>query len=182
MKNKSIFAVNLMFVFVILGCSQAPKFTDSFDDVSTWKPFMGAKSKVSVSADKSVFVEGLASLKLDFTNLDWAGIGREFADKPAWSAKSALSFQIKGDGKPHLISVELTDNGGERFNKIISVSSSDWQGVVIPLKELTRRKDWQPENAPTDGLTLTHVEGLSFSVGEKESGTVYIDDLKFVKK
>ncbi len=180
--KKTILAATMMFVLLFLGCSQAPKFSDSFDDVSAWKPFMGPKSKVSVSADKTIFKEGLASLKLDFTNLDWAGIGREFADKPAWSAKSALSFQIKGDGTPHHVSVELSDNGGERFNKIISINSSDWQVVVIPLKDLTRRKDWQPDKAPVDGLTLTHVEGLSFSVGEKETGSLHIDDLKLVKK
>ena len=181
MVNKVGLTVGLFSVFLFIGCSQSPKFTDSLDDVSAWKPFMGAKSKVVVSADKSVLTEGAASLKMVFTNLDWAGIGRELTDKPAWNPKNSLSFKVKGDGKTHNVSVEITDNGGERFNKIITVSSAEWTPIVIPLKELSRRKDWQPDKAPVDGLTLTHVEGISFSVGEKESGTLNFDDLKLVK-
>ncbi len=181
MINKLLVAVSVLSVFLFVGCSQKPKFSDSLDTVSPWNAFMGPKSKMVISEDKTSPAEGAASLKLDFQNADWAGIGRELADKPAWNKKYALTFKVKGDGTSHNLAVEITDNGGERFSKIVNISSKDWETITIPISYFLRRKDWQPDKAPDDGLTLTHVEGLSFSVGEKEKGFLSIDDIKLVK-
>jgi hypothetical protein len=153
---------------------------DSFDDLSLWKPFHGPKSSVVIASDLEIKTEGVSALRQEFRVADWGGIGFEFTDKPAWNAKQSLSFSIKGDGTPFQLGVEITDNNGERFQKILSIASSDWATQRIMLSDFKRRKDWQPGGAPDDGLTLTQVEGLSFSIAGKGAGVMFLDDLRLV--
>jgi beta-glucosidase len=183
--QKSIYLLLIISASLLLvscGGQKYSSYTESFDDTTNWKAFAGPKSSVEVVADQSEKTEGSASLKKTFSVEDWGGIGFELTERPAWNINSSIAFQIKGDGSLNKISFEITDDGGERFNKILYVTSNDWQTIEIPLKDLIRRKDWQPAGVPDDGLTLTQVEGISFSIAGKGKGTIYLNDLKLVNK
>lgn len=87
---------------------------------------------------------------------------------------------VKGNGVNNKARIELTDDGGERFETIMNMGFEGWKEIKIPLSSLVRRKDWQPNNVPDDGLTLSAVEGISISLAEKGAGTWLIDAIGII--
>lgn len=151
------------------------KLIDDMDQISAWAAFAAPNAKVDIAQDSKDAARGKNSLSVKYTMGDWGGVGATFKDKKKWSLKDSLFFVFKGDNNGKKVRVEITDNGGERFAKDISVNFTGWKAFTIPFSELKRRADWQPNGAPKDGLTLTAVEGISFSPFEKGQGNWSID-------
>lgn len=168
---------------ILAGCAHAPKvqipasikLLDDFDDISSWSSFAAPNATVEIKKDTCDAANGNAALSFKYSMGDWGGIGETFKTKQNWTINDSLFFAFKGDGNGKKVRVEITDNGGERFEKTITVDFKGWMAFTFPLKDMTRRKDWQPKDAPDDGLTLTEVEGISFSPIEKGQGDWAID-------
>jgi hypothetical protein len=175
--------------FLLISCSNKKDnnsegnvvYQEKFDSIGNWNAFSGNKSSIKIELDNEDKIIGESSFRISFLVDDWAGIGLAFSGMQEWHKNDLLSFQIKGKGDSKYLRVELTDNGGERFSKIIQVQE-DWVLVNVPLYEFKRREDWQPSDVPNDGLTLTSVEGISFSPIINGESVWYIDDLKIIRK
>jgi len=162
---------------VVESAQSVALYQDDFNNISEWTAFFSKDSSIEVG---QVMVDNQPCLKLAFRLGDWGGIGKSFSKKPSWNINNSLVFKIKGDSSNNIARIEITDNGGERFIKLIPVNFKDWKVITIPFNEFKHRQDWQPDKAPKDGFTLTAVEGISISPTLKGSGVWLIDDLNVI--
>lgn len=154
---------------------------EAFDSLSNIQTFTGASS-ISMVRDTSRKIEGTSSLKMTYTLSDYCGIGENFSSGQNWTGYQALKIQIYGNNNGKSYRLELTDNGGERFESIIVDNFSGWKQLNIPLSSFTRRNDWQPAGVPNDGLTLTGVLGFSLAPLTNGSGVLNVDAITLVNK
>lgn len=166
--NKLINKLSMLGLAILLGLSWAD--TLAFPSkLAVFQPQVSLKEYISFKDPKSTIkldiVKGKISdaIKVDYTIIDWGGIALTLTPFKTFKKTSSLFFAIKGDGKKNTLRVEITDNGGERFESLLVVDFVGWKTIAIPFKDFVRRKDWQPEKAPDNGLTLTAVEGIGFS-------------------
>ncbi|MDD5456328.1 MAG: carbohydrate binding domain-containing protein [Candidatus Margulisbacteria bacterium] len=152
-------------------------YQEDFKDISEWTAFFSKNSSIEVG---QVMIDNSPCLKLSFKLGDWGGIGKSFSKKYSWNIKNSVVLRIKGDSSSNIARIEITDNGGERFIKLVPINFQDWKIITIPLNEFKHRQDWQPDKAPMDGFTLTAVEGISISPTLKGSGVWLISDLKVI--
>ncbi|MDP2943093.1 MAG: carbohydrate binding domain-containing protein, partial [Candidatus Omnitrophota bacterium] len=88
-----------------------------------------------------------------------------------------LTFWVKGDGKTGFspkIKIELKNSKGEIGRYTLTSISKEWRQVSIPLKQFTGLAD------------LTSMRELvivfdDITCETKKKGTIYIDDIAFVK-
>ncbi len=140
------------------------------DSANNWTIFKDSGSTIT----KSVVSPGLGdsySLKVAYNIASYGGTQRLFAAPQDWSGAKALRFGFYGHNSGNRIRVEIFDNraagsttdSSERFEAILSDNFTGWRTMDLPWSAFIRRQDWQPVNAPNDGLTLRQVWGLDFS-------------------
>lgn len=94
-----------------------------------------------------------------------------------WSGGAGLGMWIRtAKGPVNVPTIELIDNGGERFVAPWSNPFTEWTWLELPWDAFSR-SDNQPAGAPNDGLTLTAVEGYLVNYPANKKGTLYIDDI-----
>ena len=62
----------------------------------------------------------------------------------------------------------------ERFEYRFKDTVADWRHFTIPFTAFERATDYQPDDAPNDGLNLTSVWGYSI-VLPQHTDTIYLD-------
>ena len=73
---------------------------------------------------------------------------------------------------PLLLRLEILDNRqpgsttdtSERFEYRFTDNWAGWQHLTLNWLSFTRRADWQPDGAPTDGFTKSEIWGSNFVV------------------
>lgn len=93
------------------------------------------------------------------------------------SRYSNLTFWIKGDeaaGFSSKIGLELRDSKGEIGRYTLSDITKDWQEVSIPIKEFSGLAD-------AGSVSEFMIVFDDMTCSDKKQGTIYIDDITFVK-
>ncbi|MFC5822855.1 glycoside hydrolase family 3 N-terminal domain-containing protein [Nonomuraea insulae] len=107
-------------------------------------------------------------------------------DLPAtqdWSPYEGFSFWANGAGSGQKIFFELKDGGGgpgaaELFESSFTDDTAGWRKVEVPFASFTRRTDYQPGGAPTDGeLDLVAMWGYAMRL-PTASGTLAWDEVQ----
>lgn len=85
-----------------------------------------------------------------------------------WTSYGRIKFDFKGEGTGRTIKFLINDaeidNSRYEFHTATFVdSSSNWRPIEIPFNQLTRN-DWQPPNAPNDGLTLANITRIAYEI------------------
>ncbi|HAR63052.1 MAG: hypothetical protein DKM50_01390 [Candidatus Margulisiibacteriota bacterium] len=181
--------ISILSLGLLTACSKAPKadlpanlqIIEDFDATESWTSFAAPNSSMKITTDEKEKYNGNSSMAMSFDIKDWGGVGSSFKDKKQWNPSDSLFFVLKGDSSGKTLMVEITDNGGERFATAFPVNFTGWKAFTIPFKDFKRRDDWQPDNVPNDGLTLTAVEGLSFSPKDKSNGTWNVDTIGIIQ-
>ncbi len=122
----------------------------------------------------------------------WGGFTHAFADENEWvsqdwSAYDGLRFWLYGNNTGKQIQVEIFDNqalgstgdSAERYYTRITDDYTGWKQFHLPFSIFKRRTDWQPGNAPNDGLNLTEVSGYAFGLpAGTGQQTLYLDQVE----
>ena len=93
------------------------------------------------------------------------------------SKYSKLSFWIKGDetaGFSPKVKLEVKNTKGEVGKYLITGITKDWQEIVIPLNQLAGLTD-------LTSMTEFVIVFDDMTCAAKKQGTIYIDDIAFVK-
>lgn len=151
---------------------------DALDKIGSWVAFNGSLSTVNISISTSNKVAGTGSLKMTLNNKDYAGTGFSYTTKPNWTMYTLIKIWMKGSASGKQIRFEIADAEDERYEYLLSDSTTTWKQFVIPLSSFTRRTDWQPAGVPNNGLTLSAVRGLSLAPKTTGIGTWYFDQLQ----
>ena len=88
-----------------------------------------------------------------------------------------LSFWIKGDetaGFSPKIKLEIKNGKGEVGKYLLTNITKDWQEIVVPLSQFSGLAD-------KTGMTEFVIVFDDMTCAAKKQGTVYIDDIAFVK-
>ncbi|MFB9473147.1 glycoside hydrolase family 3 N-terminal domain-containing protein [Nonomuraea salmonea] len=102
-----------------------------------------------------------------FTISQWGGWSHDLPATADWSAYEGFSFHVKGTGSGQRVFFELKDGGGgpgtaELFESSFTDDVAGWREVRVPFADFTRRTDYQPGGAPTDGeLDLVEIWGYA---------------------
>ncbi|MET8862500.1 glycoside hydrolase family 3 N-terminal domain-containing protein [Nonomuraea sp. NPDC004580] len=102
-----------------------------------------------------------------FTISQWGGWSHDLPATADWSAYEGFSFHVKGTGSGQRVFFELKDGGGgpgtaELFESSFTDDVAGWREVRMPFADFTRRTDYQPGGAPTDGeLDLLEIWGYA---------------------
>ncbi len=90
---------------------------------------------------------------------------------------SKLSFWVKGDetaGFSPKVKLELKNAKGEVGKYTVSNITKDWQEIVVPFNQLTGLTD-------LTSMTEFVIVFDDMTCAAKKQGTIYIDDIAFVK-
>jgi hypothetical protein len=149
--------------------------------VNNWHIYSGEKSRIKIVKDEKNKITGNGSLKVFFYVRDWGSIRYNFTKLENLSRHKSIYMILKGDGSNISAKIEIDDNYGERFDQLFTVDWRGWKEIEFPLASFERRKDWQPEGVPNDGLTLTKVGAINiYFLGGV--ATWNIDTIGFVPK
>ncbi|WP_226900329.1 glycoside hydrolase family 3 N-terminal domain-containing protein [Nonomuraea phyllanthi] len=97
----------------------------------------------------------------------WGGWSHDLAAPQDWSPYEGFSFWVDGAGSGRRIFFEIKDGGAgagaaELFESSFTDDEAGWRQVKVPFESFTRRADYQPGGAPTDGeLDLVAMWGYS---------------------
>lgn len=165
------------------GVFAATTMIDSFENTKSWNAFQGPKSTITVQATKTDIKDGASAIQIKFNIQDWGGVGTSFNPKKKWNKSDSLQLYIKNTTiSSNKLRIEIADNNGERFEYQVPLNFTGWKTLNCPLARFNRRADWQPNTAPKDGLTLTAVEGISFSLVSPGKATICLDGMSITSK
>lgn len=117
----------------------------------------------------------------------WGGMERIFAISQNWSSYQKIRFGFYGTNSGATIRFEILDNRmsgsfgdtAERFEYKFTDNFNGWKAFDLPWSAFVRRADWQPQEAPSDGLNLTAVWGFNVSPINGQ-GSFQVDEVKLV--
>ncbi|MCK2217727.1 CIA30 family protein [Actinomadura sp. ATCC 31491] len=121
-------------------------------------------------------------LRSGYAISQWGGWSQDLATAQDWSPYEGFSFWVKGEGSGRRIFFELKDGGSgpgaaELFESSFTDDAAGWRQVKVPFADFTRRADYQPGGAPTDGeLDLVAMWGYAMRL-PTASGTLEWDDV-----
>ncbi|MFI6321905.1 glycoside hydrolase family 3 N-terminal domain-containing protein [Nonomuraea sp. NPDC050556] len=121
-------------------------------------------------------------LKVGYTVGDWGGWSHDLSAAQDWSPYEGFSFWVRGTGSGQKIFFEIKDGGAnagasELFESSFTDDTNGWKQVRTRFADFTRRTDYQPGGAPTDGeLDLVAMWGYAMRLQANSSGTLYWDD------
>jgi len=138
--------------------------------VGNWSAFKDPGSTILPSVASPGKVGGY-SMSLRYDIAYWGGISQGYLTPRDWSGYQAVEFWFYGGGSGNVIRLEVSDNRAqgsttdtaERFEYRFTDDFIGWRHFCIPWIAFTRRADYQPTGAPSDGLTLTEVWGINFA-------------------
>ncbi|GAA2215601.1 hypothetical protein GCM10009850_110690 [Nonomuraea monospora] len=113
----------------------------------------------------------------------WGGWSHDFPATQDWSPYEGFSFWVKGTASGQKIFFELKDGGGsagaaELFESSFTDDTAGWRQIAVPFAGFTRRTDYQPGGAPTDGeLDLVAMWGYGMRLPTAQ-GTLLWDDVQ----
>ncbi|MEV0384051.1 glycoside hydrolase family 3 N-terminal domain-containing protein [Nonomuraea sp. NPDC050643] len=113
----------------------------------------------------------------------WGGWSHDLPATQDWSPYEGFSFWVKGAGSGQRIFFELKDGGpgpgnAELFESSFTDDTAGWRKVEVPFASFTRRTDYQPGGAPTDGeLDLVAIWGYAMRL-PTTSGTLVWDEFQ----
>ncbi|MGW0805217.1 glycoside hydrolase family 3 N-terminal domain-containing protein [Nonomuraea sp. NPDC002799] len=113
----------------------------------------------------------------------WGGWSHDLAATQDWTAYEGFSFWVNGAASGQRIFFELKDGGGgpgnaELFESSFTDDTAGWRQIKVPFADFTRRTDYQPGGAPTDGeLDLIAVWGYGMRL-PTTSGTLSWDQVE----
>ncbi|MEV0229714.1 glycoside hydrolase family 3 N-terminal domain-containing protein [Nonomuraea sp. NPDC050786] len=113
----------------------------------------------------------------------WGGWSHDLAATQDWSPYEGFSFWVKGAGSGQKIFFEIKDGGAgagaaELFESSFTDDAAGWRQVKVPFSSFTRRTDYQPGGAPTDGeLDLVAMWGYSMRLPTAQ-GTLEWDQVE----
>ena len=119
-------------------------------------------------------------------NIASGGYGGFSDNLPAsqdWSSYDGFSFWFKGTGTGHNLEFEVKDGGvdgehSELWNSHVLDDSTAWKFVHLPFSAFTKRTDFQPSGAPSDGkLDLTAMWGYAMNL-TTGANSFLIDDVQ----
>ncbi|MFG1705926.1 glycoside hydrolase family 3 N-terminal domain-containing protein [Nonomuraea sp. M3C6] len=122
-------------------------------------------------------------LKSVYTISQYGGWSHDLAATQDWSPYEGFSFWVNGTGSGQRIFFELKDGGGgpgnaELFESSFTDDAAGWRQVKVPFASFTRRTDYQPGGAPTDGeLDLVAMWGYAMRL-PTASGTLVWDEVQ----
>ncbi|WP_433431419.1 glycoside hydrolase family 3 N-terminal domain-containing protein [Nonomuraea sp. CA-141351] len=113
----------------------------------------------------------------------WGGWSHDLAAAQDWSPYEGFSFWVNGAGSGQKIFFEIKDGGtgagaAELFESSFTDDAAGWRQVKVPFSSFTRRTDYQPGGAPTDGeLDLVAMWGYSMRLPTAQ-GTLEWDQVE----
>lgn len=150
-----------------------------------WLPSWTAADGTTISFDKSVKSEGVASIKAAYTaSADVAPVTRYNSTKLQLANFKAMAVDVKnGDARKKTLNVKLTTSDGKTLYatadklKDAEVAVADtFQTIVLSLENLVDETNTTVSDAATE---LAKVSAIDFIVNDTEAGTVYLDNVLF---
>ncbi len=143
----------------------------------------GSNPTITTVNDPRPGSTGTQAMHLVANVTSYGGFSDDFASSQDWTAYDGFSFWFKGTDTGKSIEFEIKDGGtdgehGELWNSHVTDDSTQWKLVRVPFSSFTRRTDFQPSGAPTDGkLQLTSMWGWAMNLpsGREEYS---IDDVQ----
>jgi beta-glucosidase len=123
------------------------------------------------------------ALKSVYNVSQWGGWSHDLTAAQDWSPYEGFSFWVNGTGSGQKIAFEIKDGGGsagsaELFESSFTDDTAGWRQVKVAFADFTRRSDYQPGGAPTDGqLDLVAMWGYSMRL-PTATGTLTWDDVQ----
>ncbi|NUP83983.1 MAG: glycosyl hydrolase [Nonomuraea sp.] len=123
------------------------------------------------------------ALKTVYSVSQWGGWSHDLQAAQDWSPYEGFSFWVNGTASGQKIFFEVKDGGGgagsaELFESSFTDDTAGWRQIEVPFADFTRRADYQPGGAPTDGeLDLDAMWGYSMRL-PTASGTLLWDDVQ----
>lgn len=134
-------------------------------------------------------VGDMTVLSLDYEIGDYGGFAIvSNAESQDWRGRTGVGFWFYGGNTGGAFQVEIFDNRSvpdpavdtsERFEYRFVDDFSGWRRLTIAFDDFYRSTDFQPENAPDDGLSLNEVWGYGFIL-PASTGQAYISELGLV--
>nr|WP_311132613.1 glycoside hydrolase family 3 N-terminal domain-containing protein [Nonomuraea gerenzanensis] len=122
-------------------------------------------------------------LKSVYAISQWGGWSHDLPATQDWSPYEGFSFWVNGTGSGQKIFFELKDGGGnagaaELFESSFTDDTAGWRQIKVPFADFTRRTDYQPGGAPTDGeLDLVAMWGYGMRLPTAQ-GTLIWDEVQ----
>ncbi|MBE1586088.1 glycoside hydrolase family 3 N-terminal domain-containing protein [Nonomuraea angiospora] len=123
-------------------------------------------------------------LKSVYNVSQWGGWSHDLAAPQDWSPYEGFSFWVNGAASGQKIFFEIKDGGGgagaaELFESSFTDDTAGWRQVKVPFGSFTRRADYQPGGAPSDGeLDLVAMWGYSMRLPASSQGTLEWDQVE----
>ncbi|MFI9835471.1 glycoside hydrolase family 3 N-terminal domain-containing protein [Nonomuraea sp. NPDC051941] len=123
-------------------------------------------------------------LKSVYNVSQWGGWSHDLAATQDWSPYEGFSFWVNGAASGQKIFFEVKDGGGgagaaELFESSFTDDTAGWRQVKVPFGSFTRRADYQPGGAPSDGeLDLVAMWGYSMRLPASSQGTLEWDQVE----
>ncbi|OGQ96600.1 MAG: hypothetical protein A2284_13985 [Deltaproteobacteria bacterium RIFOXYA12_FULL_61_11] len=90
-----------------------------------------------------------------------------------------LQFNVRADRTEVDFRILLHDDGGEQFQyEAGGLVGLEWTAIEAPLKDFKRRTDFQPPDAPDNGLTLKAVKGVGLLLFGNKDVTLKLRQLE----
>ncbi|MEW9553159.1 glycoside hydrolase family 3 N-terminal domain-containing protein [Nonomuraea sp. NPDC050783] len=138
---------------------------------------------IEPGADRPGAPSGNQVLRSGYAISQWGGWSQDLAATQDWSPYEGFSFWVKGEGSGRRIFFELKDGGtgpgaAELFESSFTDDAAGWRQVKVPFASFTRRADYQPGGAPTDGeLDLVAMWGYAMRL-PTAAGTLEWDQVE----
>jgi beta-glucosidase len=123
------------------------------------------------------------ALRLQYAISGYGGFTHNLSTAQDWLQYDGFSFWVKGTASGQSIQFEVKDGGtdaehSELFESRFVDDLAGWKKVQVPFKNFTRRTDFQPPGAPTDGtLDLGAMWGYAVNL-PVASGLLLIDQVE----
>lgn len=145
---------------------------DDFESGNTnkWALFNGSDSAITLSTLSPGRI-GNYAMQVQYSIASWGGLSQTFPTPQDWRTYQAIEFWFYGNNTGNTIRLELLDNrpagsntdNSERFEFKVIDNFNGWRFFSLPWTSFARRTDWQPDGAPSDGLTLNQIWGFNFA-------------------
>ncbi|WP_336213539.1 glycoside hydrolase family 3 N-terminal domain-containing protein [Nonomuraea sp. LPB2021202275-12-8] len=139
---------------------------------------------VGPAADRPEAPAGNRALTTVYDVSQWGGWSHDLTTAQDWSPYEGFSFWVKGAATGQKIFFEVKDGGGgagsaELFESSFTDDTAGWRQVRVRFADFTRRADYQPGGAPSDGeLDLISMWGYSMRLPAAAAGTLTWDDVQ----
>ncbi|WP_231619083.1 glycoside hydrolase family 3 N-terminal domain-containing protein [Nonomuraea sp. SBT364] len=124
------------------------------------------------------------ALSTVYTVSQWGGWSHDLTTAQDWAPYEGFSFWVNGTATGQRIFFEVKDGGAgagaaELFESSFVDDTAGWRQIRVPFADFTRRTDYQPGGAPSDGeLDLVSMWGYSMRLPANSAGTLLWDDVQ----